>query len=116
MPKLNAEQQQLAQSLLGTGSAYHKFAQELQPEVFGVVSAGIKLAGQLLHDIDPVTAAPGKAFATFLGQFGATLQSPQWTQFWVFMSQTAPQDMALLGGVIIALTKDIPLLFDGLQP
>ncbi len=32
MAKLNPQQQQLAQSLLGTGSAYHKFAQELQPE------------------------------------------------------------------------------------
>src|SRR5260370_28927521 len=116
MAKLNPEQQQLAQSLLGTGSAYHKFAQELQPEVFGVFNAGIQLAGLLLHDIEPVTAATGKAFATFLGQFGATLQSPQWTQFWAFMAQTAPQDMALLGGVIIDLTKDMPLLVESLQP
>src|SRR5258707_2673192 len=116
MHKLNPQQQQLAQSLLGTGSAYHKFAQELQPEVFGVFNAGIQLAGLLLHDIEPVTAATGKAFATFLGQFGATLQSPQWTQFWAFMAQTAPQDMALLGGVIIDLTKDMPLLVESLQP
>src|SRR5258708_7794050 len=57
MHKLNPEQQQLAQSLLGTGSAYHQFAQQLQPEVFAVFNARIKLAGHLMHDIEPVTAA-----------------------------------------------------------
>src|SRR5258708_7358567 len=116
MHKLNPEQQQLAQSLLGTGSAYHQFAQQLQPEVFAVFNAGIKLAGQLMHDIEPVTAATGASFATFLGQFGATLQSPQWTQFWAFMAATAPQDMQLLGNVVIGLAKDMPLLVESLQP
>src|SRR5258708_33302428 len=116
MKKLRPEQQQPAESLLGTGSAYHQFAPHLQPEVFAVFTAGIKLAGQLMHDIEPVTAATGTAFATFLGQFGATLQSPQWTQFWAFMAATAPQDMQLLGNVVIGLAKDMPLLVESLQP
>src|SRR5258708_3426847 len=76
MHKLNPEQQQLAQSLLGTASAYHKFSVALQPEVLAIFNQGIRLAGLLLHDIEPVAAPTGKAFATFLPQFGNTLQDP----------------------------------------
>jgi hypothetical protein len=116
MHKLNPEQQQLAQSLLGTASAYHTFAQELQPQVIAVFNAGIQVAAQLMRGIEPVAAATGTAFATFLGQFAKTLQDPQWQRFWVFMAATAPQDMQLLGNLIIDLTNDLPPLLEGLQP
>src|SRR5260221_397517 len=116
MHKLNPEQQALALSLLGLGQQYHQFQLALQPQVFGVFNQGIKIAGQLMHDVQPVAAATGTAFGTFLGQFGATLQDPQWTQFWAFMAQTAPEDMRLLGGLLIDLTNDLPGLVRGLQP
>src|SRR5260370_1277850 len=115
MHKLNPEQQQLAQSLLGTASAYHKFSVALQPEVIGVFNQGIRVAGLLLHDIEPVAAATGKAFGTFLGQFGKMLQDPQWQGFWAFMAKTAPEDMRVLGQVLIDLTNDLPPLVEGLQ-
>src|SRR5260221_7449465 len=115
MHKLNPEQQALALSLLGLGQQYHQFQLALQPKVFGVFNQGIQLAGQLMHDVQPVAAATGTAFQVFLAQFGATLQDPQWRQFWAFMAATAPQDMRALGGLVIDLSNDIAILAPKLQ-
>jgi hypothetical protein len=116
MKLLDPEQHAVALSLLGLQHQYDAFQQSLKPEVLGIFSQGIKLAGQIMLDVEPVAQATGAAFGQFLGQFGATLDDPQWRQFWAFMAATAPQDMRLLGNLIIDLTNDLPPLLEGLQP
>jgi hypothetical protein len=116
MASLGPEQQIVAKSLLGLGQQYHAFESALQPQVLGAFNAGIKIAGSLMRDVEPVAAATGKAFDSFLGQFGATLQDSQWKSFWSFMATTAPQDMQMLGKFVIDLTNDLPGLLRGLQP
>lgn len=106
----------MGQILKPLKSDFAAFTKELQPTVLGVFNQGIKLAAMLMGDIEPVAKATGKAFGTFLGQFGATLQNPAWTRFWAFMAATAPQDMRLLGNVLLNLTKDLPSLVMALQP
>jgi hypothetical protein len=115
MHLLNPEQQALAQSLLALGQQYHAFEQQLQPEVFGVFNQGLHLASVLMHDVQPVASATGKAFGQFLGQFSAMLNDQNWRQFWAFMASTAPQDMRALGGLVIDLSNDIAILVPHLQ-
>jgi hypothetical protein len=109
-------QQTLARSVLALGKQYDAFSQSLQPEVIRAFNTMIHATGAILHDVQPVAKATGVAFDTFLGQFAATLQDPQWQQFWGFMAATAPQDMRLLGNLVIDLTNDLPPLVEGLQP
>lgn len=116
LKNLDPQERAVAQSLHGLGLEYDAFQKALKPELLGIFNTGLKIAGNLMHDVEPVAAATGKAFNTFLGQFGATLQDPNWRQFWAFMAATAPQDMHLLGNLIIDLTNDLPPLLEGLQP
>jgi hypothetical protein len=113
---LDAEQRLVAVGVLGLGKQFAVFQKELEPEVVGAFSEGLKIAGRLMADVRPVAQATGKAFDQFLGQFGATLQDPQWQRFWAFMAATAPQDMRLLGNTVIGLTNDLPGLLRALQP
>ena len=116
MSKLNPEQQALAVSILGLGKQYAAFQKALQPEVLGVFNTGIKLAGGLLHDIQPVAAATGKAFGAFLGQVDAEFRSRTWQQFFGFMAQQAGPDMKLLAGAILPLLDTLPKLLTDIQP
>lgn len=116
MAGLSPVQRGLAGELLGLGHDYTVFSKSLQPEVVSAFGTAIHIAGNVLHDVQPVALATGKSFDALLGQFGATLQNPQWRQFWAFMAKTAPTDMRLLGNVIIDLTNDLPALLEGLQP
>lgn len=116
MGTLDAEQKTVAKSILGLGKEYGVFQKSLEPQVVGAFGQAIKIAGNLMRDVEPVAKATGTAFSQFLGQFGNTLQDPQWRQFWSFMARTAPGDMRLLGDTLTSLTNDLPGLLEGLQP
>jgi hypothetical protein len=114
--KLDPLQRQAAASLITLKGDYHSFQQSLKPEILTAFSSAVQLGGQVLHDVQPVAAATGKAFGGFVGELGQTLNDPQWSSFWSFMQETAPNDVRLLGGVVINLTNDLPPLLEALQP
>lgn len=116
MSKLNPEQQKVAQGLLGLGQQYDKFQHDMQPAVFTVFNAGLKLAGGLLHDIEPVAKATGNALGGMIGQIDAEFKSGTWQQFFGFMAKTAGPDMQQLGGLFTGILQDLPPLIEGLQP
>jgi hypothetical protein len=116
MSKLNPEQQALAVSILGLGKQYDAFQKALQPEVLGIFNTGIKLAGGLLRDIQPVAAATGKALDGFLGQIDAEFRSRTWQDFFGFMAAQAGPDMKLLAGAILPLLDTLPKLLTDIQP
>lgn len=116
MGKLDPEQQAVAQSILGLGRQYDAFQKALKPEVLGIFNTGIRLAGGLLRDIQPVAAATGKAFNTFLGTVDAEFRSQTWQQFFGFMAREAGPDMTLLGNAILPLLDTLPKLLTDIQP
>ncbi len=116
MAKLNPEQQKVAQGLLGLGTEFAAFQKQMQPEVFTVFNEGIRLAGHLLHDVQPVAKATGIALGGMLGQIDAEFQSGQWQQFFGFMARTAGPDVALLTKTFINLMGTLPPLLQLLQP
>lgn len=116
MGTLSPLQQDLATEVLGLGKEYSAFEKSLQPEIVSVFSTAVKIGGAIMHDVQPVAAATGQVFGQFLSQFGATLQDPEWKQFWSFMATTAPVDMQLLGSDVIILANDIPKFTEALQP
>ena len=113
---LNPAQRAVYDSLGGLRTQFQLFTKSLQPQVLTIFNDGVQLAGQLLHDVQPVAAATGTAFGTFIGQLGKTFGSQQFQQFFTWMAQNAAPDMQMLGAVIIDLTADLPPLLEGLQP
>ena len=75
MAKLDPEQQKLAGSILGLGKQYNEFQKALQPEVLAVFGKGIQIAGHLMHDVQPIAQATGKALDAMLGAIDKEFQS-----------------------------------------
>ena len=80
MAKLDPEQQKVAQGLLGLGQQYQAFAKSMQPQVLADFSGGLRIAGHLLHDLQPVSAATGKAKTLVGAQNGWTMRMQRTTQ------------------------------------
>jgi len=116
MAKLNPEQQQVAQGLLGLGQQFGAFEKKMAPAVFTVFNQGLKLASTLLGDVEPVAATTGKALGGMLGQIGAEFKSGEWQQFFGFMAKTAGPDIQLLTQNFVGLLKVLPPLLESLQP
>lgn len=116
MHTLNPEQQQLAKGILGLGKQYDAFSKSLQPEVLNVFGKGIKLAGDLMHQMEPVAQATGKALGGLVGSIDAEFKSGTWQKFFSFMAATAAPDMQLLGGAFTTLLDALPGLLEALQP
>ena len=116
LKSLDPAQQAVAKSILGLGKEYDQFQKALQPQILTIFNQGIKIAGGLLKDIQPVAQATGKAFSGFLGQLDKEFSSGQFQDFFKFMAQTAAPDMQLLGNLFIALAADLPPLLEALQP
>jgi hypothetical protein len=116
LKSLDPEQQAVAKSILGLGKQYDQFQNALKPEILTIFNQGIKIAGGLLKDIQPVAAATGKAFSGFLGQLDKEFSSGQFQQFFKFMADTAGPDMKLLGDNIVNLIGLLPTLLEDLQP
>src|SRR6185312_11616700 len=113
---LNPEQQKLAGSILGLGKQYHAFSKSLQPEVLGVFDKGIQLAGNVMHDVQPIAAATGKALGSMLSAIDAEFKSGTWQDFFGFMARTAGPDIALLTSNFTGFMNLLPTLLTDLQP
>lgn len=116
MKSLDPEQRALAKSILGLGDQYSTFEKQLQPEVLHVFGKGIQLAGSLMHDVQPIAAATGKALGGVLSDIDAEFRSNNWQNFFHFMAQTAGPDIRLLGADFVSLSGDLPTLLEALQP
>ena len=113
---LDPEQRKVAQGILSLGSAYGHFQQSLKPEVLGVFNAGLRIAGHLLHDVQPVAQATGKALDQVLLSVDREFQSGTWQQFFQFMAKNAGPDTLLLGKTLTDVLQVIPPLTQDLQP
>jgi hypothetical protein len=109
-------QKLMAAELAPLKAEFADFTKALQPAVLGVFNTGIKLAGGLLHDIQPVAQATGKAFDSFLGTIDAEFRSRTWQDFFGFMAAQAGPDMKLLAGAILPLLDTLPKLLTDIQP
>lgn len=116
MKLLDPEQRAVARGILDLGKQYGQFQKTLKPEVLGAFGEGLSIAGHLLHDIQPVAVATGKALNIMLSRIDAEFASGEWQQFFGFMAKNAGPDMALLGNLFVDLAKDIPPLLTQLQP
>lgn len=116
MHLLNPEQQAVARGLLGLGREYDQFQKSLQPEVFKVFNSGLHLAGNLLHDVQPVAKATGTALEGLLGRVDQEFQSGTWQNFFGWMARQAGPDVKLVGDAFIHLMDTIPPLMQDLQP
>ena len=109
--------QRAAYTSLGALKAeFSGFSKSLEPEVLGVFNQGLKLAGGLLGDVQPVASATGKALGTVVGEIGADLKTQQWQNFFGFMAKTAGPDIQQLGSLFISLLNVLPPLLQDLQP
>jgi hypothetical protein len=109
-------QQLMAQTLKPLKSEYDAFAKALQPQVLGIFNEGIKIAGHLLKDIQPIAKATGVALGQVLGRVDAEFRSGTWQDFFQFMAKNAGPDIKLLGDLFVELMKDLPPLVEALQP
>ena len=109
-------QKLMAAELAPLKAQFADFTKALQPTVLSIFNTGIKVAGGLLHDIQPVAQATGKAFDGFLGQIDAEFRSRTWQNFFGFMAQQAGPDMKLLANAILPLLDTLPKLLTDIQP
>lgn len=116
LSSLDPVQRKLALGLLGLGQDYDKFAASLKPEVFSAFNQGLSLADNLMHDVQPVAAATGKAFSFVLGQIDKEFQSGTWQKFFSFMAKEAGPDVRQIGQVFTDLLQAIPPLAEALHP
>lgn len=103
-------------SLGALKTQFSGFSKALEPEVISVFNQGLKLAGGLLGDVEPVAASTGKALSGLVGDIGADLKTQQWQSFFGFMAQSAGPDIQLVGSLFINLLNDLPQLLEELQP
>jgi len=92
------------------------FDASLKPTVLKIFGDGAGIAGQALHDLQPVAKATGDALHGVLGQVAAEFKSGEWQQFFGFMARTAGPDIQLLGTLFVNLAADVPLVLETLQP
>jgi len=116
MAALDPEQRKLAKSVLVLQDEYHAFSKSLEPQVLDVFGTGIRTAGHLMHDMQPIAAAAGKALDSMLGAIDAEFQSGTWQDFFAFMGRTAGPDIALITNNFTDLMKILPGLLQDLQP
>ncbi|HEX7163347.1 MAG TPA: hypothetical protein VF223_19180 [Trebonia sp.] len=113
---LDSAQQGAYRSLSGLKAQVGQFTAALEPETIGVFSRAVGLAGHVLHDVQPVAAATGKAVDGLLGRVDQEFQSGTWQGFFDFMSKTAGPDVQLLGNNLTDLMNVLPGLLENLQP
>ena len=116
LAKLDPEQQQLALSVLALQKQYDAFQRSLRPEVFGVFGAGLRLAGHLMRDVQPVAKTTGAAIGGLLDRIDTEFQSGTWRNFFGWMAAHAGPDIKLLGDSFITLMRTLPPLLQEMQP
>lgn len=113
---LDPAQRAAYNSLTALKGEFSGFSKSLEPEVLGLFNAGLSTASGLLHDVQPVASATGKALEGVLGQVDAEFRSGTWQKFFGFMAAEAGPDIQQLGGLFVALLDDLPPLLTALQP
>lgn len=116
LASLDPAQRAAYNSLTSLKGEFGSFSKSLEPEVLGIFNKGLSLTSGLMHDVQPVAAATGKALDTVLGRVDAEFRSQNWQNFFGFMAKTAAPDVQLLGQLIVDLTADLPPLLEDLQP
>jgi hypothetical protein len=116
MAGLDPEQRKLAGSVLGLEKRYHAFSKSLEPEVLDVFGKGVQFAGHVMHDVQPIAAATGKALGTMLGRIDDEFQSGTWQDFFGFMARTAGPDVKLVTDNLTSFMELLPPLLMDLQP
>jgi hypothetical protein len=106
----------LAQELVPLKEQVAGFQAALRPTVLADFAAAAQLAGTVLHGVEPVAQATGKALAGLFGAVDAEFQSGTWQSFFGFMARTAGPDVALLGQDLVGLMQVLPPLIQALQP
>lgn len=113
---LDPAQRAAYSSLTVLKGEFGSFSKSLEPEVLGIFNRGLDTASGLLHDVQPVAAATGKALGGVLGQVDAEFRSQTWQKFFGFMSATAGPDIQLLGKLFVDTADALPPLLEDLQP
>ena len=113
---LDPAQRNLAGSVIALEGDYKSFQQALEPEVFTVFNAGLKLAKNLMSDVEPVAKATGSALGGFLGTIDAEFKSQTWQQFFTWMAANVGPDLKLVGADVVGLLDDLPQLLEEIQP
>ncbi len=116
MHKLNAEQQAAAKSLLAVKQDFAGFQKDLQPVVLTDFGKAAKFAGDMLHNIEPVSKGVGIGIGQLLDRVDAEFASSRWQDFFAFMGQNAVGDMQLLTSNLVDLLHVLPPLLQDLQP
>jgi hypothetical protein len=114
--KLNPEQQAAGRSLLGLGKDYAAFEKALAPAVLSDFSGAVRIAGHVLHDLEPVSKATGIALGGLLSAVDKELASGTWQQFFGFMAREAGPDISLVTANLTDLMQLLPPLVQSLQP
>ena len=92
------------------------FSKELQPIVLQDFAKAAGVARDVLHGVEPVAAATGKALGGMLGAIDAEFKSGEWQGFFQFMASTAGPDIRLLTDNFVGLLQVLPPLLESLQP
>lgn len=116
MKTLSPVQQQMARELLGLEGTASAFSRSLQPQVVKLWGDGLRVAGGVLHDIQPAAKGAGDGLHSVLDNINAQLQTQQWRDFFTFMGQTAGGDIRLLGDNLTTFMALLPQLLTDLQP
>jgi hypothetical protein len=116
MKSLDPEQRAVARGLLGLERQYGQFEKALAPDVLGVFNKGLHLAGDLMHEVEPVASATGKAVGGLLGSIDTEFRSGTWRSFFGFMAREAGPDIKLVGNNLLDLMHMLPTLVQDLQP
>lgn len=113
---LDPEQRQVALGLLALKGEFGSFEKAIQPQVLGIFNDGLRLAGHLLSDAEPVARATAGALGGVLTAVDKEFQSGEWKSFFSWMAQQAGPDLQQLGALFVGLLHDLPPLVQGLQP
>jgi len=113
---LDPAQRAAYNSLTSLKGEFSGFSKSLEPEVLGLFNQGLKLADGLMHDVQPVASATGKALGGMLGQIDSEFRSGTWQKFFSFMAAEAGPDIQQLSGLFVTLLDDLPPLLTALQP
>ena len=92
------------------------FGKQLQPVVLYDFAKAAGVARTVLHALEPVTEATGKALGDTLGRIDAMFQSGRWQAFFAWMASQAGPDLKLLTDSFINLANTLPGLLKALNP
>jgi hypothetical protein len=113
---LDPQQQAVAKSLLGLEHQYDSFQKALQPQILTAFNDGFRIAGHLMHDVQPIAKATGNALDQVLLSVDKEFQSGTWQQFFAWMAQQAGPDLRQLGQLFTDLLQVLPGVAKDLQP